>query len=228
MRDIIIFGYNEYAKNIADNFVLTEAKINVFVLSEENLQHALSDGYKARLIELNDEWDDIIPQDSIENTVCFCAIKDDAHNIFLTISLRAAFESLYIIALGSSRYSAEKLRLAGANKAIAKLETTANLIVQSLEEPAVVEVMSEILAHNEDLRLAEITIGEHSCIKDQQLHDISIHKDYNIIILAVADRETEANFSFTAEGYNHTLDEDDVLVVIGKEKDIIAFEKAIQ
>ena len=228
MKTIIIFGYNEYAKNIADNFKLTEAKVHSYVLSEEEAQMAKRDGVEVSLIELKDEWDGIIPVQEIDNIVCFCAIRDDAQNIFLTISLRAAFEDLHIIALGASKHSAEKLRLAGANKAIAKLETTANMIVQSLEEPAVVEVMGEILAHNKELRMAEITIGETSSLQGKYLHDVEIHKAHNIIIVAVADRETEANFSFTAEGYNHALDADDVLVVIGKEKDITAFEKAIR
>ena len=226
-KPVAIFGYNEYAKEIALNFRLAQADISIYVLDEKSFKDAQEDGFKVELVELDDEWLNIEKDFNIDELVCFCALDDDAQNVFLTISLRAEYSSLYLISLATSKDSADKLRLAGANKAIAKLEASAHAIVECLEKPAVVEVMNEILSHNRELRLAEFTVSEKSVLVSQKLHDIVIHKEFNIIILAISDQRMEADFSFTSTGYNHIIDNGDVLVVIGKEADLENFEKAI-
>ncbi len=227
MKKTIVFGYNEYAKEIASNFRTAAMPVMIYVTDELSYRHAKENGYEVELVELDDDWLEIGERFDISELICFCALDDDAQNVFLTISLRAEYSKLNIIALATSKDSANKLRLAGANKAIAKLETTANVIVESLEKPAVIEIMNDILYHNKDLKLAEYVIGENSILANQRLNDISLHHEFNIIILAVADQELEADFSFTPQGYNHAIDAGDVLVVMGREDDLEKFEKVI-
>ena len=228
MKPIAVFGYNEYAKEIASNFKLTGVEVYIYVIDEASLRRAREDGHDVELVELDDDWVNIAEKFDTHQLICFCALDDDAQNVFLTISLRAQYPHLFIIALATSKDSANKLSLAGANKAIAKLETTANIIVECLEKPAVVEVMNDILYHSQELKLAQYTISEGSVLAQMKLHDISLHREYNIIILAIADRELEAEFTFTSTGHNHMVDPGDVLVVMGKDEDLKKFEKAIK
>jgi len=228
MKPIAVFGYNEYAKEIAFNFKLTGVAVSVYVIDEASLRRANEDGHDVELVELDDDWVNIGEKFDTSELTCFCALDDDAQNVFLTISLRAQYPYLFIVALATSKDSANKLSLAGANKAIAKLETTANIIVECLEKPAVVEVMNDILYHSKDLKLAQYTISEGSVLSQMKLHDISLHREYNIIILAIADRELETEFTFTSTGHNHKIDPGDVLVVMGKDDDLKKFEKAIK
>lgn len=228
MKPILIFGYNEYAKEIVSNFSSSDTKIHIYVLDELSYKRADEDGCDVDLVELDDEWLDISQKFDINELMCFCALDDDAKNVFLTISLRAEYADLFIISLATSKDSANKLHLAGANKSIAKLETTANGIVECLEKPAVVEVMNEILYHNKELKLVQYTICKGSVLENKKLHEISLHEEFNVLILAVADLELEAEFSFTSAGHNHIIDEGDILVVVGREKDLCNFEKAIQ
>ncbi len=227
MKNIIVFGYNEYAKEIISNFTEVKIPVMIYVIDELSYRHAKDAGCEVELVELDDDWLELGKRFDISEVKCFCALDDDAKNVFLTISLRAEYSDLYIIALATSKDSANKLHLAGANKAIAKLETTANVIVESLEKPAVVEIMNEILYHNKELKLAEYTIAESSVLANKRLNDITLHHEYNIIILAVADQELDTEFSFTPQGYNHAIDAGDVLVVMGRENDLEKFEKAI-
>lgn len=228
MKPIAVFGYNEYAKEIASNFKLSGVDVFVYVIDGASLRRASEDGHDVELVELDDNWLNISEKFDTHELTCFCALDDDAQNVFLTISLRAEYPHLFIVALATSKDSANKLSLAGANKAIAKLETTANIIVESLEKPAVVEVMNDILYHSKELKLAQYTISRNSVLSQMKLHDISLHREYNIIILAIADRELEAEFTFTSTGHNHKVDPGDVLVVMGKEDDLKKFEKAIK
>lgn len=227
MKPVIVFGYNEYAKEIASNFRLTGTLTRIYVIDDISFRRAEEDGFEVEMVELDDEWLDIGEKFDINKLICFCALDDDAQNVFLTISLRAEYADLFIVSLATSKDSANKLHLAGANKSIAKLETTANVIVESLEKPAVVDVMNEILYHNQELKLAQYTISESSVLANKKLHDITLHKEFNIIILAVADLELEAEFTFTSAGHNHLIDPGDVIVVMGKETDLEKFEKAI-
>ena len=228
MKPIIVFGYNEYAKDIAGNFKASGRSLSIYVIDEQSFKRANDDGHDAELVELDDDWLDISKRFNIDDLICFCALDDDAQNVFLTISLRAEYPRLFIISLATSKDSANKLHLAGANKAIAKLETTANVIVECLEKPAIVEVMNEILYHNKELKLAQFTIKKNSILASKKLDDITLHKEFNIIILAIADLELEAEFTFTSAGHNHVIDEGDILVVMGRETDLENFEKAIQ
>jgi voltage-gated potassium channel len=229
MKPIAVFGYNEYAKEIASNFKLSGVDVFIYAIDEASVKRANDDGHDVELVELDDNWLNIAEKFDTNKLTCFCALDDDAQNVFLTISLRAQYPQLFIIALATSKDSANKLSLAGANKAIAKLETTANIIVECLEKPTVVEVMTDILYHNsQELKLAQYTISESSILAQMKLHDITLHREHNIIILAIADRELEAEFTFTSTGHNHKVDPGDVLVVMGKEDDLKKFEKAIK
>lgn len=228
MKPIAVFGYNEYAKEITSNFKLTSVEVFIYVIDEVSLKRAKEDGHDVELVELDDDWVNIADRFDTTQLICFCALDDDAQNVFLTISLRAEYPDLFIVALATSKDSANKLTLAGANKAIAKLETTANIIVECLEKPAVVEVMNDILYHSQELKLAQYTISEGSVLAQMKLHDISLHREYNIIILAIADKELETEFTFTSTGHNHKIDPGDVLVVMGKDDDLKKFEKAIK
>ncbi len=228
MNPIAVFGYNEYAKEIASNFKASGIEVYVYVIDETSLKRASEDGHDVEIVELDDNWLNIAEKFDRDKLTCFCALDDDAQNVFLTISLRAEFSDLLIIALANSKDSANKLSLAGANKAIAKLETTANIIVEYLEKPAVVEVMNDILYHSKDLKLAQYTISENSVLAQMKLHDITLHNEFDIIILAIADKELETEFTFTSTGHNHMIDPGDVLVVMGKEENLKKFEKAIQ
>ncbi|HIC42884.1 MAG TPA: hypothetical protein EYO73_00890 [Sulfurimonas sp.] len=224
IQDILIFGYNEYAKKVSSNCLLDNNRVHIYVIDEASFLSAKNDGFRVELVELDDDWDIIGKEFDVDEITCFCILDDDAENVFLTISLRAEYENIEIVSLATSKDSADKLRLAGANKALAKLETTANVIVEFLETPVVTEVMNDILYRNKDLKLAEYTIKQNSILDGKFLHEIELHKKHNIIILAIADIELEADFSFTYEGQTHMVDVGDTLVVMGKEKDLENFE----
>ncbi len=224
--DAILFGYNDYAKEIAKQIKTAYRSLKVYSQREKFVKEALNDGFDAQLLDLDTSFEEII-DGSNEGLLVFCALEDDAENIFLTISVRAAFEALPIIALASTQESVNKLKIAGAQKVIAKLQTTSDVISELLEKPLVTEVMHDILFQDSKLKLAQITIEEGSCFSGVKLHDIDLHEEYGIIILAIVDQELSTSFIFTTRGYNHQVDPGDILVVIGYEDDIEAFETAI-
>ena len=227
-QDAIIFGYNEYARQIAANIAGQFRSVRLYTQSDAELKTGRERGYEMALFDLGDEWDDIPRDFAIDDLLVFCALEDDAENVFLTISLRAAFADATIIALAKNQESANKLRIAGANKVMPILQTTANVITEILEKPIVTGIMHNILYEESSLQIAQIAIEEGMTIVGMQLHDVAWHEEYGIIILAVVDRELGTSFIFTSKGHNHKIDPGDLLVVIGYEKDIKNFESHIR
>ncbi|MEA3374332.1 MAG: NAD-binding protein [Campylobacterota bacterium] len=226
-NDVIIFGYNEYAMQIASKIKNEYRSLHIYVLEAEGLEAVSSAGFQGSLFDLSDNWDDITKNHKIDELVIFSALEDDANNIFVTISLRAAFESVMIIALASNEESANKLKMAGANKVIPVIQTTANIIVGQLEAPITTEVLHRVLYEESDLKIAQITVAENSEFVGRYLHEIRWNERFGVIVLAVVDHEVSTSFIFTNRGQKHKLDPDDLLIVIGYEKDIQGFERAI-
>ncbi len=226
VTSIVIFGYGEYAKEIARQIRYDYTRLVIYSLHEEYIEAAQADGLEAHMADLEDNWDELASYD-LATTRFICALEEEAENVFLTISLRDRFPEAIIIAMASTQENASKLKLAGANKVVAELLTTSNLIIEKLEKPVITALLDELMDSQRDLQVAQITLNDHSCAVGKHLNEVLKLNEHNVILLAVVDFRMSESFIFTAKGYNHMLDPGDVLVVIGYDKDIKAFEKEI-
>ena len=226
IESVVIFGYNEFAKEIARQVRYEYARLVVYSLEPAYVEEAQTEGFEAHLTDLDDHWSELESY-NLAKTRIICALEDEAENVFLIISLRDRFPDAIIVALATTQENASKLTLAGANKVIAELQTTSNLIIELLERPVVSKLLDEIMNTTHNLRVAQVTLHEHSCAVGKRLNEVVKFNDHNVILLAVVDYQMSESFIFTAKGYNHLLNPDDVLVVIGYDKDIKAFEDEI-
>lgn len=214
-----IFGYNEYSKQIIQQIQGLYNNIGVFVISDKELIEAQNDGVFSEKFDLSDDWEMIEGRFNVENLVVFCALSDDAENVFLTISLRATFENLFIIALAQDNESMMKMKSAGANKVMPILQIASSVISDMLVKPIVTDVLHQLLYEDGDLSIMEIEINPSSPLCGTYLHDTHFKRDFDVILLAVVDHEIGTTFSFASHGHNHHIDAGDVIVAIGfKEK----------
>jgi len=226
-RDIIIFGYNEYALEIAKSIQPEYRSVHIYTLNEQNRALVEQAGFKCSIFDLSDNWHEISDNYNLSELLIFCGIEDDAQNIFVTISLRASFESVRIIALAASDETSNKLKMAGANKIIPVAQTTANIIVEHLESPITTNVMNDILYGNGDLKTTQVKVAESSEYIGQYLYSIKWNEKFGVIVLAVVDEKMTSSFLFTSKGQKHKLQAGDLLVIIGYEKDIQVFKHAV-
>lgn len=227
-KSALIFGYNEYAKRIASQIKSEYEALHIYTLSDIASEKARDDGYNSSIFDLSDEWTDIEERFNIEDIAAFCTLENEANNIFLTISLRASFEQMYILALAQNSEDVNKLKIAGANKVLPIIQITANVISEILEKPVVTNVLHQILYEESNIKIAQITMQEGYSIIGSKSHDISFKEQYNILLLAVVDKEMSTKFIFTAKGFNHKIDAEDVLVVVGLQDDIDQFKMQIK
>ncbi len=225
-KSALVFGYNDYSVQIVKNISYKYEQTSIFKFDSDEKRAKLEE-YNIETFDLSDEWTDLSGNYDIEKSVAFCVLENDAENIFLTISLRAAFENLTIIALSKNKESAHKLTMAGANKVIPLVQTTATMIVDMLDKPIVTEVLHSILYEQSDLKVAQIEIKENNRFDGKYPADVEWSREHGIIVLSVLHEDGSSEFIFSSKAKHHEIKKGDVFVVVGYETDIKEFEKLI-
>ena len=227
-KNALIFGYNEYAFEIAKNISSHYENIHIFKLDENTRVVNKEDTkYEVSSFDLTDDWDDLLEKVDINESVAFCTLEDMAENIFLTISLRDTFKELTIITLAKDKESASKLTLAGATRVVPLTQTTANVIVEILEKPIVTEVLHNILYEQSDLQIAQIKVENHHLFEERYPAEIDWSSEHGIIVISVVHEDNSREFIYSSKAKHHPIKNGDVFIVVGYEKDIINFEKLI-
>ncbi len=220
----LIFGHNKYADEIVANVKDKYEQIRIFSLHEDDVQASET---KIEIFDLSDKWTELTKNVDISKSMAFCVLEDTAENIFLTISLRANFKELTIIAVASNSESANKLTMAGANKVIPLVETTSDIIANMLEKPISSKILHSILYEESALKIAQIKINKESHFKDEQLTSIDWTRYNGIIVLSVMHEDMKSEFIYSSKAKHHVIREGDILIVVGYETDIAEFEKKI-
>lgn len=224
-QTIVLFGYNEFAVEIADQVHAAYEQIIIYCLEPDEAERSRSAGFATFETDLDDDWE-MMQVYPASTTRFVCALQNDAENLFLTISLRDTLPDALIVAVASTRENAQKLKLAGADKVITSLLTTSHLIIELLEKPVISRLFSEIMQIERGLEIAQIAIPPTSPYVGAHLGDLPF-TEHDVIPLAVVDRRMSTSFIFTTRGHNHRLDAADVLVIVGYDAPIAAFRRAI-
>ncbi|NOQ31347.1 MAG: hypothetical protein GQ570_09510 [Helicobacteraceae bacterium] len=222
----ILFGYSSYAKEMAAQVKKYYKEVFVYTNNSKEKQSASEDGFNSFLFDIDDNYDKLLDEYK-EDMDLFCALQDDAQNVFLTISLREKYNDKRLVALASTSENADKLKLAGANKVIASLETTANLFNEILSKPILNSVFHAILYEASPLKMSQIKVESASTIIGKKLENISEHTKHRVIILSISDN-MKSSFYFTQIAHTHKFKEGDVLVVIGYDQNIENFQEEIR
>ncbi|MDO9266624.1 MAG: NAD-binding protein [Sulfurimonas sp.] len=224
-RAALIFGYNDYALEIAKN--IRDEYENIYLYSLNSEQDILKNksGFEVKSFDLSDKWDELNENIDIEKSIAFCVLEDSAENIFLTISLRSSFDALNIIALSNNKQTASKLQMAGANKVIPLVQTTAEMISEMLQKPIVKEVFHNILFESGALKIAQVKIDENNKYIGEAISEIDWSSRYGVMILAIVYEDMSSEFIYSSKIKHHIVNKDNLFIVVGYESDIKEFEK---
>ena len=223
-KSALIFGYNDFASEVAKNVLHKYKDISVFKFEADSPRDELT-RYHIETFDLSDEWSELRDKYDIEESVAFCVLEDVAQNIFLTISLRAEFKDLTIIALAKNKENANKLTMAGADKVIPLVQTTASIITDMLEKPVVTEVLHNILYEKSELKVAQVEVTSNECFNGKYPSDIEWSKEHGIIVLSINHEDGNREFIYSSKAKHHIIKKGDIFVVVGYQKEIEEFEK---
>ncbi len=223
----LIFGYNDYALEIGNNIRDKYDEVVIYSLHREQDSLNNRSNFEIRSFDLSDHWEGVSENVDFENSIAFCVLEDNAENIFLTISLRSLFSQLHIIALSNNKETANKLQMAGANRVIPLVQTTAEMISEMLEKPIVKEVFHSILFDSGELKITQIKLNASNDYLGKEISQIDWKYKFGVIPLAIVHEDTSSDFIYSSKIRHHTIKEGDMFVIVGYETCISDFEKVV-
>lgn len=227
-NSVIIYGYTSLGSKIAKTLRQKEYKIIIVDYEEANTREAIKDGYEAyNYTLLNDE--ELLSLD-IQTQIdsLFCVCKSNKNNLFVTLSARNLNKNLKIISVAKTKAESKKLLVAGATKVLNPNDLGALKIYRNLTKPLMTKVLDDILFTKSDLNISQIYINKNSIFNQKFLKNIKVHKQFNILLLGIMDKELGDKFIFKTKGINHKIDEGDILVVVGKNNDLQRFRQYVK
>lgn len=227
-KNILIYGYSVLGMKIAHILQDKEYQITIADYDEKSVKKAQEDGFNAyHLTLLNDsELVDIKIGSGIDSL--FCVSSSDTNNLFVTLSARNLDKNLKIVSIAKTRSECKKFMMAGATKVLNPNELSALRVFRYLTKPKMLEVLDEILFNKSNLQIAEIYIEKNSKLNGTFLINLSLHKQFNILLLGIMDHEISNKFIFNTRGINHKIDEGDILVIVGDTRKIEEFKQSLE
>ena len=225
-KDILIFGYGSFGKQLYKNLSSLGHNIRVITGDEYNLNKVKDDDIDILTINIKKN-DDILSLNIDEKKdMLYCAMSKTANNLFLVLTLRTLYPKANIIAISNSFENTRKLNYAGANSVIDLYEATSRRVVNILTKPAVTRALDEIIYNQNNLKIAEIVLPDDSPLDSKYVQDIEFKK-MGVILIAIIDKELGQELIFTDHRINHKLDAGDTLVVMAKNDDLKKFNNLI-
>ncbi len=226
---LALFGCNPLAIEVAWRLTMVNTPFIMLDRDARVVELARLEGLVAEHIDYTD--DDALRAVGIggsEIEGVFCLLKEDSENVFLAISARAIAPSLRIVAVCQAPEAAPKLLAAGADKVVDPYEISGARVHELIERPEVVELMEQTVFGMQDLNVAEIVIPQGSWLHGVRLSELRRHMTQNVILLGVVDLEHGRDLIFSTRGIDHNLDHDDVLVIIGPQRQVANFRSMIE
>ena len=222
LRDhYIICGYGRVGRRVAEEFRHEGASFVVLDFNPEAKEAA--EETDVLFIEGNGTEDEDLHEAGLGRARGLVAASDDdADNLYITLSARAANPDLLIVARASTEDAAKKLRLAGADRIVQPYQTAGRTMANLLLRPQVtafVDVATS--AAGSDLRFEEIEVTEACGQGGRSIRDLDIRKETGALIVALRKRDGSFDTTPTPEA---TLDVGDVLIAAGTEEELRALE----
>ena len=146
------------------------------------------------------------------------ALRSDANNVFITLTAKGLRPNIYILARASDENNEDKLSRAGASRVVSPHLIGGRRMAQVLKRPTVVDFIDiATMGSSLGLMMEEAMIGENSDLINKNLIDSNLRKDFGVIIVAI--KKMAGNMIFNPMP-SETLEAGDVIVVIGKRKDL--------
>jgi len=226
-KNVFLFGYGSFGRQLYKNLSASGHNVKVVSANEEYIEQALSDDVSAIKINIKRNEDIKTLNIDQENDLLYCAMNKTANNLFLVLTLRAMYPQSNIISISNSFENTRKLQYTGANSVIDLYEATSRRVVNMLTKPAVTKALDEIIYNQNSLKMAEIVLPSKSMFDGEFVKDIEF-KAMGVILIAIIDRELGHELIFIDHRINHKLDEGDVLVVLGEQKNINKLQERVK
>jgi voltage-gated potassium channel len=223
LRDhYIICGFGRVGRRVADEFRHENAPFVVLDFSESAKEAAEEDG--VLFLDGNGTDDDDLHEAGIERARgLIAASDDDADNLYITLSARAANENLLIVARASTEEASKKILRAGADRIVQPYQAAGRVMANLMLRPQVTAFVDVVTsATGTDLRFEEIEVTDACGQGGRSIKDIDIRKETGALVVALRKRDGTFDTTPTPDAL---LEVGDVLIAAGTESELRSLEE---
>ena len=221
----IICGFGRTGRAVCSS--LTDSSQH-FVVVEQQPDRVQELQEHDRLVVVGDaSEDDTLERAGIKQAKgLVAALGGDAENVYLVLSARQLNPQLKIVSWASSEQAEIKVKRAGANHVLSPYVMGGRRIASLLTTPHALEFFDHALfGKNNEIRLGEIEIHPESPLIGNSLKGLGIGRDIGVIVIGVRREGGAIQFNPSAET---TLNENDILIGIGGQKQFEDFRKLVK
>jgi voltage-gated potassium channel len=217
----IICGFGRVGRRVAEEFRHEGAPFVVLDFNPEAIEAAGEQD--VLFIEGNGTDDEDLQRAGLERARGLVAASDDdADNLYITLSARAARPDLLIVARASNEEAAKKLRLAGADRIVQPYQAAGRVMASLMLRPQVTAFVDVVTsASGSDLRFEEIEVTEACRQGGKSIRDLDIRRETGALIVALRKRDGSFDTTPTPDA---VLEVGDVLIAAGTEDELRALE----
>jgi len=222
LRDhYIICGFGRVGRRVAEEFRHEGAQFVVLDFSIE--AKAAAEEENVLFMEGNGTDDEDLRTAGLERARgLIAASDDDADNLYITLSARAANPGLLIVARASNEDASKKLKLAGADRIVQPYQAAGRVMANLMLRPQVTAFVDVVTsASGSDLRFEEIEVTTASGQGGKSIKDLDIRKETGALIVALRKRDGTFDTTPTPEA---VLNVGDILIAAGTEEELRALE----
>jgi voltage-gated potassium channel len=223
LRDhYIICGFGRVGRRIAEEFRHAHAPFVVLDFSEVAIAAAREVG--VTFIEGNGTDDEDLARAGLAHARGLVAASDDdADNLYITLSARAANPNLLIVARASTDDAVKKLKLAGADRVVQPYLAAGRVMANLVLKPQVTAFVDVVTSGaGTDLRFEEIEVTDACGKGGRSIRDLDIRRKTGALVVALRKRDGTFDTTPTPEA---TLEVGDVLIAAGTTEELSALEE---
>ncbi|MCP3981886.1 MAG: potassium channel protein [bacterium] len=220
---VVVCGYGRMGSTVCDDLAARGCRVVVVERDEERCRRLQE---RNMLHVQGDATDDAtLAAAGLERATALAAVlRDDAANLFVTLTARTMNPGLAIVARASAEKSESKMLAAGATRVLNPYRNGGRLLVRQLLHPSVTEFFDVINSGQDpDLHLEEVTVAAGSSLAEVTLRDAPIRQELDIIVVGVRRPEGELLFNPSPDLAPRA---GDVLIVLGRTENLAELEKA--
>ena len=218
----VVCGFGRVGRAVAEEFLHEGATFVVLDFSPEATEAAAE--ANLLFVEGNGTDDDDLRSAGLERARgLIAASDDDADNLYITLSARAAKSDLFIVARASNEEAAKKLRLAGADRIVQPYQAAGRVMANLILRPQVTDFVDVVTtASGNDLRFEEIEVTSACGQGGRSIRQLDVRKESGALIVALRKRDGTFDTTPTPEA---VLDVGDVLIAAGTDDELRALER---
>lgn len=219
----IIAGYGRVGRRVAREFFRKQEPFVVIEIDDQALEHVDRDG--ALFVQGTATDDDVLRRAGVERAkTLITTLPDEAQNVYITLTARYMNRDLQIIARADVEDGEKKLIRAGANHVVSPHVLGGQRMAMASLRPNVVDFMHTTALGEGGLSIEEMVIPEGCRLAGKTLVDSRLKQEFNVTLIGIKKQDKKMTI---APGPNTTLDEGDILVLVGPTEDLERLSQAL-